>query len=78
MADILNPSALSAEDLAEAYSLHHSDHPGMLVVSKIFDGNGFGSWKRGMLIALSSKGKLFLIDGSLEKPAATSPIKEMD
>ena len=73
MADVLNPTALSAEDLAQAYSLHPSDHLGMLLVSKIFVGNGFGSWKRGMLVALSTKGKLFFIDGSLEKPAATSP-----
>jgi len=43
MAEELSPT-LSAEDLVEAYTLHTSDHPGMLLVSKIFDGNGFGSW----------------------------------
>ena len=39
---------LSAEDLAKAYFLHPSDHPGLLLVSTVFDGNGFGSWKRAM------------------------------
>jgi len=45
----------------------------MLLVSKIFDGNRFGSWKQAMLIALSTKGKLFLIYGSLTRPATISP-----
>ena len=70
MAVASGSAQLTAEDLAEAYSLHPSDHPGLLLVSKMFDGNGFGSWKRAMSIALSTKGKLFFIDGSLTKPAA--------
>ena len=46
---------LSPEDLAEALFLHPSDHPGLLLVSKPFDGTSFGSWKRTMLIALTIK-----------------------
>ena len=64
---------LSAEDLAEAYCLHPLDHPGLLLVSTVFDGSGFGSWKRAMTIALSTKGKLCFVDGSLTRPALTSP-----
>ena len=56
---------LSAEDLAEAYCLHQSDHPGLLLVSTVFDGSNFGSWKRAMTIALSTKSKLYFVDGSL-------------
>ena len=53
---------ISDEDLAEAYLLHPSDHPGLLIVFTIFDGNGFGLWKHAMTIALSTKSKLcFLI-----------------
>jgi len=66
-------SVLSAEDLAEAYALHPSDHPGLLLVSTAFDGSSFGSWKRAMTIALSTKGKLYFVDGSLPRPASTSP-----
>jgi len=64
---------MSAEDLAEAYMLHPSDHPGLLIVSTIFDGNGFGSWRRTMTIALSTKSKLCFVDGSLAKPQSCSP-----
>ena len=62
----------SAEDLAEAYSLHPSDHPGLLLVSITFDGSGFGSWKRAMMIALSTKSKLYFVDDSLVRPALAS------
>ena len=64
---------LSQEDLAEAFFLHPSDHPGSLLVSKPFDGTSFGSWKRTILIALSTKDKLCFIDGSFPKPQPTSP-----
>ena len=65
--------ALSAEDLTEAYSLRPSDHPGLLLVSTAFDGSGFGSWKQTMMIALSTKGKLYFVDGSLARAALASP-----
>ena len=63
---------ISPEDLAEAYLLHPSDHPGFLIVSTVFDGIGFGSWKRAMTIALSTKSKLYFVDGSLPRPSLNS------
>jgi len=59
---------ISPEDLVEAYFLHPSDHPGLLLVSTPFDGTSFGSWKRTMTIALSTKSKLYFVDGTLAKP----------
>ena len=64
---------ITPEDLAEAYLLHPSDHPGLLLVSTAFDGTGFGSWKRAMTIALSTKSKLYFVDGSLQRPDPNSP-----
>jgi len=64
---------ISPEDLAEAYSLYPSDHPGLLLVSTPFDGTSFGSWKRTMTIALSTKSKLYFVDGTLAKPQPSSP-----
>ena len=63
---------ISAEDLVEAYLLHPSDHPGLLLISTPFNGNGFGSWKRAMTIALSTKGKLYFVDGNFARPQTTS------
>ncbi|XP_074274069.1 uncharacterized protein LOC141597501 [Silene latifolia] len=55
----------------DPHFIHHSDIPGIKLVGTVFDGTGYGGWKRAMLIALSAKNKLGFIDGSLPKPAAT-------
>jgi len=72
MATLVSEVVISVEHLAEAYFLHPSDHLGFLV-STAFDGIGFGSWKRAMTVALSTKGKFYFIDGSLTKPQPNSP-----
>ena len=64
---------ISSEDLAEAYLLHTSDHPSLLIVTTVFDGNSFGSSKRAMTIALSTKSKLYFVDGNLSRPSLSSP-----
>ncbi|XP_075088282.1 uncharacterized protein LOC142170301 [Nicotiana tabacum] len=46
------------------YFLHASDSPGMTLVTSSFDGQGYGGWRRLILIALSIKNKLGFIDGS--------------
>lgn len=43
--------------------LHPSDHPAMLLVSKVFDDVGFGSWRKAIMIAMSAKKNL---DSSME------------
>ncbi|KAK9664574.1 hypothetical protein RND81_14G052800 [Saponaria officinalis] len=53
-------------------SIQSSDHPGMKLVSHIFEGTGFGNWKRSMLIALSAKNKIGFIDGTQPKPSSSS------
>ncbi|XP_060178360.1 uncharacterized protein LOC132608342 [Lycium barbarum] len=44
----------------------------MSLVSSVFDGNGYGGWKRGILIALSAKNKVGFIDNSISQPSVTS------
>ncbi|XP_076938372.1 uncharacterized protein LOC143606503 [Bidens hawaiensis] len=60
-------------DSSNPLYIHPSDHPGMLLVSKVFDGSGFGAWKRAISIALSAKKKLGLVNGEIEAP--TIPIQ---
>jgi len=38
-----------------SYSLHHSDHPRMVLVSKSFDEDNFSTWRREMIISLNAK-----------------------
>ncbi|XP_076929558.1 uncharacterized protein LOC143594010 [Bidens hawaiensis] len=52
-------------DSSNPLYFHPSDHPGMILVSKFFDGTGFGAWKRAITIALSAKNKFGFINNTL-------------
>ncbi|XP_019240169.1 PREDICTED: uncharacterized protein LOC109220161 [Nicotiana attenuata] len=56
--------------------LYPTDNPGTIIVADRFNGMGYGSWRRGMLIGLSCKNKLGIINGTITKPTATSPLFE--
>ncbi|XP_075087754.1 uncharacterized protein LOC142169747 [Nicotiana tabacum] len=55
------------------YFLHTSDSPGMNLVNSCFDGNGYGGWRKFILIALSVKNKVGFIDGTHSEPVHGSP-----
>nr|XP_016442568.1 PREDICTED: uncharacterized protein LOC107767981 [Nicotiana tabacum] len=59
-------------DASHPYFLYPSDSPGMTLVTSVFDGWGYGGWRRSLLIALSTKYKLGFIDGSCSAPAFDS------
>ena len=54
--------------------IHPSDQPGQPLVSTPFNGDNFDNWRRSVIIALSAKHKVALIDGSCECPASTAPL----
>ena len=56
------------DDSSSPFFLHHSDSPGLVLVSQLLNGDNYASWSRAMLIALSVKNKLGFIDGSITKP----------
>ncbi|XP_070025296.1 uncharacterized protein [Nicotiana sylvestris] len=58
-------STTSVLDPFHPLYLHPSDTPGTVLVYVPFAGIGFGDWKEGMLISLSTKNKVQLIDGSI-------------
>ena len=55
-------------DIADPYHLHHSDHPGVILVSKPLNGDNYGTWSSSMQIALSAKNKTGFVDGSFKRP----------
>ncbi|RVW94271.1 Retrovirus-related Pol polyprotein from transposon TNT 1-94 [Vitis vinifera] len=57
------PSNGGKLDAANPYFLHHSDHPGMVLVSKPLNGDNYSTWCRAMTISLNAKSKLGFIDG---------------
>ncbi|XP_075101935.1 uncharacterized protein LOC142177358 [Nicotiana tabacum] len=67
-------STTSVLDPFHPLYLYPSDTPGTMLVSVLFVGTGFGDRKEGMLISLSAKNKVQLIDGSLIEPTTNSPL----
>jgi hypothetical protein len=56
--------------------LHHSDHPGLLLVSKRLNCDNYNSWHRAMKISLSAKNKTGFITGKIKEPHETSNPEE--
>ena len=63
----------SVQDQSSVYYIHPSDSTSSQLVSVKFNGTGFTSWKRSMILSLSTKNKIRFVDGSIPKPDATSP-----
>uniref|UniRef100_A0A803KXL5 Retrotransposon Copia-like N-terminal domain-containing protein n=1 Tax=Chenopodium quinoa TaxID=63459 RepID=A0A803KXL5_CHEQI len=58
------------QDPASIYYIHPSDANAIQLVSYKFNGEGFSSWKRSMLLTLSAKNKLGFVNGTISKPTA--------
>ncbi|KAI5322072.1 hypothetical protein L3X38_031144 [Prunus dulcis] len=56
-------------EVSNPFFIHHSDHPGMVLVSKPLNGDNYGTWCRSMRISLSAKNKLGFVDGTVKKPS---------
>ncbi|XP_019233040.1 PREDICTED: uncharacterized protein LOC109213667 [Nicotiana attenuata] len=54
--------------------VHPSDVLRTSLVSTPFDGTGYGSWRRNVLVALSIRNKLDFINGNSQKPSPVSPL----
>ncbi|XP_019228848.1 PREDICTED: uncharacterized protein LOC109209939 [Nicotiana attenuata] len=57
--------------------LSPSNNPGINLVFTLFDGTGYADWRKSMLISLSAKNKLGLINGRFSKPRNDSPYFEL-
>ena len=53
-----------------SYFLHHSDHPGTVLVSKPLDGENYSTWCWATTISLNAKSKFGFVDGTLKAPSA--------
>ncbi|XP_075088221.1 uncharacterized protein LOC142170257 [Nicotiana tabacum] len=69
-------SDLTSVEPSHLLYLYPTDNPGIVIVVDRFNGMGYGSWRRGMLIGLSCKNKLGIINGIITKPNSTSPLFE--
>ncbi|XP_075107201.1 uncharacterized protein LOC142180160 [Nicotiana tabacum] len=59
-------------DPSHPFYVHPSDSPDTHLVSPPFDGTDFVAWRKSMLVSLSAKNKLGLINGRHDKPSVDS------
>jgi hypothetical protein len=59
------------DNISDPLTLHHSDSPELVLVSKPLEGHNYGQWSCSMRIALNAKNKLGFIDGTIKPPAST-------
>ncbi|KAL6348322.1 hypothetical protein AAG906_005622 [Vitis piasezkii] len=64
-------SSKATTEALDPFSLHHSDHPGMVLVSKVLEGDNYSTWSRAMRISLSAKDKIGFVTGSIKPPSST-------
>lgn len=58
----------SIDEVIDPYFLHHTDFPGMILVTQEMNDENYHSWSRSMMMALQIKNKLGFIHGSISKP----------
>ncbi|KAL5767159.1 hypothetical protein ACOSQ2_013942 [Xanthoceras sorbifolium] len=62
----------SRSNISNPYFTHHSDHPGLVLISKPMNGDNYSTWERAMTLALNSKNKLSFVNGSINAPLKTA------
>ena len=65
-------SSKATTEALDPFSLHQSDHPGMVLVSKVLEGDNYSTWSRAMRISLSAKDKIGFVIGSIKPPSSTN------
>ncbi|GJT63800.1 cysteine-rich receptor-like protein kinase 8 [Tanacetum coccineum] len=77
-----SPPSQSSQNTEDINSPHHplffhpNDHPGLLLISKkLLGSENYGTLRRSLLIALSAKNKLKLINGEYEEPDPNSELR---
>lgn len=58
--------------ISNPYYIGSFDNPHSILVSNVFNGVGFNSWKRSMILSLSAKNKYGFVDGSIQPPITNS------
>ncbi|PNX92270.1 retrovirus-related Pol polyprotein from transposon TNT 1-94 [Trifolium pratense] len=60
------------DDPSDPLYLHHSDQPGLVLVTQQLSQSNYPLWSHAMLMALTTKNKDGFVDGSIKKPSTTS------
>ncbi|EOY21969.1 Integrase, catalytic region, putative [Theobroma cacao] len=56
------------------YFLHHTNHPGSVIINPKLTTTNYVTWSRSFLLALSIRNKKGFINGTISKPQPTDPL----
>jgi hypothetical protein len=62
------------DNISDLLTVHHSDLPELVLVSKPLEEHNYDQWSRSIRIVLSAKNKLGFIDGTI-KPSESINVK---
>ena len=62
-------SDVSKFNLSNPYFTHHSNLPGLVLISKPLNGDNYSAWRRAMTLALNAKNKLGFVNGTIKAPS---------
>jgi hypothetical protein len=69
-------TSLSIPDVSSPYFLHSANHPGVILVFILLNGDNYPTWKRAMKMTLNATNKLSFVNGVLSKiTSSTSKIQ---
>lgn len=63
MAETINTETSTDTDKLDLYSLYHSDHLSIILVSELLKGDNYGIWSRAVRIGLSAKNEIEFVMG---------------
>ena len=66
---VTSKSDASKFDLSSPYFTHHSDHPGLVLISKPLNRDNYSAWHRAINLALNAKNKLGFFNGTIKAPS---------
>ncbi|KAL7607534.1 hypothetical protein Lser_V15G19582 [Lactuca serriola] len=72
--DSKKPEAGETIDTNSPYYIHASNYPKKMQVNDVLNDNNYNEWKQEMRNFVLAKNKMRLVDGSVEKPEASSPM----
>ncbi|XP_048230661.1 uncharacterized protein LOC125370144 [Ricinus communis] len=66
------PEASKFDNPTDPFYLHHSDQPGLVLVTQLLNEENYSTWSRAMLMALSIKNKEGFVSGTIKQPLESS------
>lgn len=69
--DSVKPEANKYDNPNDPFYLHHSNQPGLILVTQLLNEENYSIWSGAMLMVLNIKNKEGFISGTIQQPPTT-------